>query len=268
MIRVLQVIHSMNLGGAENFIMNVYRNIDRSKIQFDFLVNEEGIFDPEIRQMGGKIWRIPYVNKVGPIRYRTELKHFFQMHTEYQVIHSHLDMVSGEVVECAKKAGVKCCITHSHNTDTTGNWYVKWLKEYYQTKIPHYADIYMACSEQAGKWLYKNNAAIVINNAIEVDKFRFRRDIREDLRGRYHIPDEITVLGHVGRFSKVKNHEFLLSLFEQYYREHGAAILLMCGNGEMKSDIQKQVAAKQLQDHVIFFDASTDVYSICIPLAL
>lgn len=262
MIRVLQVIHSMNLGGAENFIMNVYRNIDRTEIQFDFLVNAEGVFDPEIRQMGGKIWEIPYVNKVGPIRYRRELKCFFQTHTEYQVIHSHLDMVSGEVVECAKKAGVKCCITHSHNTDTTGNWCVKRLKEYYQTKVLRYADVYMACSEQAGQWLYKNDEAIVIKNAIDVDKFCFREDIREDLRCKYHISDETTVLGHVGRFSKVKNHEFLLNLFELYCREHGAAILLLCGTGDLKINIQKQVAAKHLQDRVIFFDASTDVYKM------
>lgn len=260
MIRVLQVIHAMNLGGAENFIMNVYRNIDRTQIQFDFLVNEEGVFESEIKQLGGKIWRIPYVNKVGPIRYRIELKHFFRKHTEYQVVHSHLDMVSGEVVECAKKAGVKCCITHSHNTDTTGNWCVKRLKEYYQTKIPRYADVHMACSEQAGKWLYKNDEAIVINNAIDIEKFQFQKELRDELRGRYQIPDGVVVLGHVGRFSKVKNHVFLLNLFEQYYLKNRAAVLLLCGNGEMKVRIQELVSEKHLKEQVIFFEASTDVY--------
>lgn len=261
MIRVLQVIHSMNLGGAENFIMNVYRNIDRSRVQFDFLVNENGTFDEEISKLGGHIWIIPYVSQAGPWKYHMELTHFFQNH-EYRVVHSHLDMVSGEVIECAKKAGVPYCITHSHNTDTTGNWLVKKLKEYYQRKILLYADVRMACSEQAGKWLYGNNNSIVINNAIDLEKFQFQQDLRTKIRKLYEISENTMVLGHVGRYSKVKNHDFLLKVFEAYHQKHSNSKLLLCGNGDLKEAIREQVVKKKLQNQVIFFDASTDVYKM------
>lgn len=245
MIRVLQVIHSMNLGGAENFIMNVYRNIDRSKIQFDFLVNEAGVFDGEIKKMGGRIWMIPYVSQTGPVRYRVALKRFFREHS-YSVVHSHLDMVSGEVVECAKKAGVHYCITHSHNTDTTGNWFVKQLKEYYRRKIKSNADLFMACSEQAGRWLYNDDSAIVIKNAIDLDKFRFRAELRSKLRKQYGISEQAVVIGHVGRYSKVKNHIFLLKIFEAYQQDHKASRLLLCGSGALKDEIQNRTAEKGL----------------------
>lgn len=262
MIRVLQVIHSMNLGGAENFIMNIYRVIDKTKIQFDFLVNTPGTFDEEIRRMGGNIWMIPYVNKVGPFRYRSELKRFFSEHPEYQVVHSHLDTVSGEVIRCAKQAGVQRCITHSHNTATTGNMAVQLLKKYYQKKIPRYADVCLACSEQSGKWLYRNDRAIVINNGIDLKKFQFRVDIRKKVRMQYQISEQAFVIGHVGRFSKVKNHRFLVELFESYHRRHENTVLLLCGSGEEKDRVEKLVADKRLTDQVIFFDAATDVYKM------
>lgn len=262
MIRVLQVIHSMNLGGAENFIMNMYRSLNREEVQFDFLVNAAGVFDEEIRQMGGKIWMIPYVNKVGPFRYRKELRNFFLQHPEYQVVHSHLDMVSGEVIECAKKAGVQRCITHSHNTDTTGNFVVQSLKKYYQRKIPCYADVCMACSEQAGIWLYKNENAIVMNNAIDLGKFLYHAEIRKKVRDQYHIPQQAFVMGHVGRFNKVKNQCFLVDLFEKYLQRDKDAILILCGGGPEKRNIEKKILEKKLMNHVIFFDASPDVYKM------
>lgn len=262
MIRVLQVIHSMHLGGAENFIMNVYRSIDRSQIQFDFLVNCPGEFDSEIENMGGKIWMIPYVNKVGPMIYRLELKNFFSQHLDYQIVHSHLDMVSGEVIACAKKAGIKCCLTHSHNTDTTGNLAVKALKRFYQRKIGRYVDVRMACSEQAGKWLYGDSDFVVVNNAIELDKFAYRDEYRRAFREKYGISEYACVIGHVGRFSKVKNHVFLVRLFEEYVKQHKDAILLLCGDGEEKAAIQHMIEVSGIAEHVIFFDAATDVYQM------
>ena len=262
MTRVLQVIHSMNLGGAENFIMNIYRVIDRKNIQFDFLVNEQGVFDEEIKQMGGQVWMIPYVNTVGPFKYRAELKRFFSEHSEYQVVHSHLDMVSGEVIECAKEAGVKRCITHSHSTDTTGNIVVQLLKKYYRKKISRYADVCLACSKQAGEWLYKNERAVVLNNAIDLEKFRFQVEVRKKVREQYHMPEQAFVIGHVGRFNKVKNHRFLVRLFVKYYQCHANTMLLLCGSGTERANIEKVVADKKLTTNVIFFDAATDVYQM------
>lgn len=262
MIRVLQVIHSMHLGGAENFIMNVYRSIDRSQIQFDFLVNCPGEFDAEIERLGGKVWMIPYVNRVGPLRYRAELNRFFSQHQEYHIVHSHLDMVSGEVVSCAKKNGIPCCFTHSHNTATTGNYAVKALKRFYQKKINRYADVRLACSKQAGKWLYGNADFQVVNNAIDMDRFSYDEACRKWLRMKYGISGQTCVIGHVGRFSKVKNHVFLIGLFEKYMENHHHVLLLLCGDGEEKTAVQRLVGDRGFSDKVIFFPAATDVYKM------
>lgn len=205
---------------------------------------------------------IPYVNQVGPFRYRMELNKFFLQHQEYQVVHSHLDMVSGEVIACAKKFGVKCCFTHSHSTDTTGNFVVKALKRFYQKKIVRYVDVRLACSEQAGKWLYGEAGFLVVNNAIELDKFSYDETYRKELRNKYGISEHTCVIGHVGRFSKVKNHTFLLKLFEKYMKSHHDTVLLLCGDGEEKPTLQKMADDLRLAENVIFFPASTDVFKM------
>ena len=106
-IRVLQIIRSMNQGGAENFIMNVYRNINKNKIQFDFLVYKEGFLDDEIKKMGGKIFYGKYITEIGQRKYCKDLLEFYKEHPEYQIVHSHLDQVSGIILEVAKKARSK-----------------------------------------------------------------------------------------------------------------------------------------------------------------
>ena len=133
--RVLQIIRTMNIGGAETLIMNIYRNIDRNQIQFDFLVNGEGKYDDEIRQLGGRIYLIPYLTEVGQFKYVKELKDFFKEHPEYTTIHSHIDQVSGIIVETAKKSGVPVVISHSHNTQNSNNMLGKIYKSYLQSKI-------------------------------------------------------------------------------------------------------------------------------------
>lgn len=261
MLRVLQVIHGMDLGGAENFIMNIYRKLDRSEIQFDFLVNQPGTFDEEIQKMGGRIYQIPYVNPVGPFRYRKELEKFFREHSEYSVVHSHLDKVSGIVVECAKKAGVKTCITHSHSTNTTGNIPTQMLKNYYQKKIKHYVDVRLACSVQAARWLYgTEKEVLIVKNGIDTEKFRFSQKERENLRRAYQIEEEAVVIGHVGRFMKVKNHAFLLKIFQAFLWEHPNAYLLLCGEGAEMGVIQTQAKQEGLQNRVIFTGARKDVF--------
>ena len=102
-IRILQVIGGLNLGGAENFLMNIYRNIDRTKIQFDFLVNRGGPFEDEIKELGGKIFYIPALQKVGPVIYKNKLHKFFKEHREYNIIHSNMNQVSLIILEFSKK---------------------------------------------------------------------------------------------------------------------------------------------------------------------
>ncbi len=126
-IRILHAVVNMNRGGAETLIMNIYRNIDRTKVQFDFLTCKEGTFDKEIEKLGGKVHRIPYLTDVGHFQFVKMMERFFSDHPEYQTVHSHLDKMSGLVLRAAHKAQIKTRICHSHNTSSEGGFLAEKL---------------------------------------------------------------------------------------------------------------------------------------------
>lgn len=254
MLRVLQIIGSMNMGGAENFLMNIYRNIDREKIQFDFIVHRKGCFDEEIRKMGGKIFYLDALQKVGPFKYRRELYNFFINHREYKIIHSHLDQVSGFILEVAKKCNIPVRIAHSHSSSNSTNNFVERLyKNYLNTKINKNATHFFACSEEAAKWLFKEkaNETVIINNAIDIERFKFNKEKRKLIRRELNINEGDMVIGHVGRFSTVKNHKFLIEIFNEFQKNKKNARLLLVGDGPLKSEIENQIAALNIKDMVI-----------------
>ena len=167
-IRVLQIIGSMNLGGAENFLMNVYRKIDRTKVQFDFVVHKQGVFDDEIKKLGGEIYYIKPLQKVGPIKYRKELKEIFDS-KKYRIVHSQIDQVSGFILKVAYQCGIPVRIAHSHSSKNSNSFVGKIYKSYLQKKINKYSTKRYACSDKAGKWLYKRANFEIINNGIDID---------------------------------------------------------------------------------------------------
>ncbi len=195
-VRVLQVIRAMNIGGAETFIMNMYRNIDREKIKFDFLVSDDGKYDDEIKTLGGKIYKIPYITSVGQLKYVQHLKNFFNSHPEYQIVHSHIDQVSGIILETAKKCGVKTTLSHSHNTRNSNGIVGKIYKEYLQSKINKNSDVKLACGDDAAKWLYKRESvnATVINNGIDTNKFLFSSEYRKEKRKFLGVEESTVVI--------------------------------------------------------------------------
>ena len=262
-IRVLQVIRHMNIGGAETFIMNVYRNIDREKVQFDFLVNGEGVFDEEIKKLGGKIHVMKYITEIGQIKYKKNLKNFFNEHN-YNIVHSHIDQVSGIILEAANECNIKCRIAHSHSTKNANNIIGKIYKKYLQTKINRNANLLLACGEEAAKWLYKDKSkeTIIINNGIDLEKFYFSNEKRIKIRKEWNISDDFIVLGHVGRFAKVKNHEFLIKVYYEYLKDNPKSILVLVGTGDLKQKIKKMVENYEIEEHVKFLGNRQDVSDI------
>lgn len=263
-IRVLQVIRHMNVGGAETFLMNVYRNIDRKKVQFDFLVNGKGFFDEEIKNLGGKIYYMDYITQIGQIKYKKKLKTFFKEHLEYTIIHSHIDQVSGIILEVAKEVGVTNRIAHSHSTRNTNGLIGKLYKMYLQSKINKNATVLLACGEDAAKWLYKSQwkKAIIIKNGINIERFKFSEKKRKKIRKELDINDETMVIGHVGRFSKVKNQEFLVKIYKEYERNNPNSLLIMVGKGEEKEKIEKLVSSEHLESKIKFLGLRQDTDSI------
>ncbi|HHK5535702.1 glycosyl transferase family 1 [Bacillus cereus] len=260
-LRVLHVVVNMNRGGAETLIMNLYRNIDRSKVQFDFLTCKEGVFDDEVVKLGGKVHRIPYVTDVGHRGYIKALNTFFSSHPQYKIVHSHMDKMSGLVLRSAKKAGIPVRISHSHSTSSEGGTIAKIYKWYAGAFIVPCATHFLACSITAAKWLFADRVSTteILKNGIECDKFAFSSEIREQVRKELKLHEDAFVIGHVGRFAYPKNHTFLIDIFAQLIESRPKSILLLVGDGPLRVEMEKKVEKLNLTDRVKFLGIRSDI---------
>lgn len=251
-IRVLHVVVNMNRGGAETLIMNLYRNINRNKVQFDFLTFKPGAFDAEIINMGGRVHRIPYITDVGHIRFARNVRYFLQKKSEYKIVHAHMDKMSGIILRSAKKANVPTRIAHSHNTESEGGFFAKAYKWYAGTQIVSNATHLYACSNKAAKWLFKNKAkkAHILKNGIETDQFTFSTQAREMIRNELEIGKNTLVIGHVGRFSHQKNHLTLLEIFSTLHKKTPNVLLVLVGDGLLRKEIEKKIKQLNLEEKV------------------
>ncbi|WEG11520.1 glycosyltransferase family 1 protein [Pullulanibacillus sp. KACC 23026] len=264
-LRVLQVVVNMNRGGAETLLMNLYRHIDRSKIQFDFLICNPGVYDKEIKELGGHIFRIPYVTKVGPVNYQKELRAFFNQHAHYLIVHSHLDKMSGLVLKEAYNAGIPIRIAHSHNTSSEGNWLVKGYKWLVGRFIPKFASHYFACSQEASNWLFKvhSTQTSIIKNGINLKTFQFSDAIKKEMKMKQQLGDSNPfVIGHIGRFNKQKNHHYLIDIFNEVVKHHSHSLLVLVGEGSLKLQIENKVHELGLENQVIFMGVREDVHKV------
>lgn len=258
MIRVLHVVTHMNRGGLETMIMNYYRNIDREKIQFDFLVHRkyEADYDKEIESLGGKIYRLSVLNPFS-LSYRQELNSFFKKHKEYQIVHVHQDCLSSIILKSAKRNNVKVRIAHSHSISQDKN--IKYLiKMFYRQFIPKYATDLMACGEAAGKWMFSGSQFCVLNNSINTELYSFNEEKRKRVRAEFNIAENELVIGHVGRFSPPKNHDFLIKTFKEVIQKENAKLLLV-GDGNLRGIIENEIEKLGLKENIIFTGVRSDV---------
>lgn len=259
MIRVLQCVNDMHRAGLETMLMNYYRNIDRSVIQFDFLTHrpQRSDYDDEIEAMGGKIYYAPRLYPQNYGTYFRYMKHFFSDHPEYQIIHSHIDSMSFLPLLAAKRANIPIRIAHSHNTAIDKD-YKYLLKQLFRAGVPYVANQYFACGEEAGKFLFGKRKFTYIPNAIDSSAYIFNESIRKNKRKQLGITNEY-VVGHVGRLSYQKNHKMLIKIFKNVLSEHSNSLLLLVGVGEKESEIRYQVEKEGINKKVRFLGNRTDV---------
>lgn len=265
-LRVLHVVVNMNRGGAETLIMNLYRNLDRSKVQFDFLTCKEGVFDPEIESMGGKVFRLPYVSEVGHFNYVKNLNKFFQVNNQYSIVHSHMDKMSGLILLSAKRAGIPIRISHSHNTRSEGGLAARLYKWYIGNLIVPNSTNLFACSTIAAQWLFKekskSKSTKILKNGIESEKFSFCPITRSEVREELNLNDDLFVIGHVGRFCHQKNHSYLIDLFAEYNKLNNKSVLILVGDGPLRSNIEKQIKRLELTGKVMFLGIRSDIHRL------
>ena len=262
--KILHVLHSMNRGGIETFIMNVFRNINRECFQFDFLLSsQKNDYAQEILDLGGVIYYIQG-RRCGVINCCKELNHFFSLHKgEYRAIHVHVSSLSSlEPLYYAKRNGVPIRIIHSHSTNQTG---IIHKVQHYLNKpfVPILATHYLACSQVALNWLYNytlvKKRAVIIRNGIDTERFKFDELIRTQVRDELGIDANSFVLGHVGRFCEVKNHKFLVAIFEKYVRKYRNAKLVLVGGGELLEQTKEMVKNLDIDRDVLFLGIRSDI---------
>jgi glycosyltransferase involved in cell wall biosynthesis len=260
-IRVLQVLASLDRGGAEAMIMSLYRNIDRNKVQFDFVVNEstsEYAHEAEIRRLGGRIFHVPRYTISNYTRYKKEWIKLLNEHPEWKIIHGHHTSPAFIYLNIAKKHN-RVTIAHSHIAGCE-----KSLKAYSKVILRYplrYISKYMfACSAMAATWMFgkHSKSTYVLNNAIDSEKFIYNTSIRNEVRKNLQIEDKF-VVGHIGRFNLQKNHKFLIEIFNKVHDSYSDSVLLLVGDGELRASIEKQVAELGLKDSVIFLGSRSDV---------
>ena len=262
-IRIAHIMGKWIGGGVEAVVMNYYRNIDRNKIQFDFLCDYDStdISKEEIENMGGKVILIPPYQKI--FKYQKKLKKILQQNN-YKIVHSHINALSVFPLRAAKKAGVPIRIAHSHSTSNKKEWKKHILKSMLKPFSKVYATNYMCCSEFAGRWLfgdkeYEKGNVYLLNNAIDVEKFVYNIEIRKTKRNELGIKEDTVVIGHIGRFVKQKNHDFLIDIFDEFHKQNQNSMLVLVGQGPLQNEIEEKVKQLGLESSVKFLGQRQDV---------
>lgn len=261
MIRILQVVTHMNRGGLETMLMNYYRHMDRSRVQFDFLTHRgyDGDYGAEIRQLGGKLYHMPVLNPFS-LSYRKTLGEFFDDHPEYKIVHVHQDCLSGVILHVAKEHGVTVRIAHSHGANQIRD--IKYpIKLVYRHFIARYATKLMACGDDAGKWMFCGAPFEILSNAIPSADYSFDGGRKRIQREKWGIQPYELLVGHVGSFTIPKNHLFLLDIFQEI-RKRTPAKLMIVGEGSQRTAIQDKIRKLGLEDDVIMTGLRSDVANL------
>lgn len=265
-IRVLHVVDRLNRGGAETMIMNIYRNIDKEKIQFDFLVhtNEKSDYDEEVLALGGRIFSIERFSIRNLYKYRKSIDKFLNINNDYKIIHCHMASVASIIFNRAKKLNIPIRIIHSHNA-AVDSMAREIMKNIMRKSIINNSNVYFSCSDKSSKWLLGKNFDLskvnIIKNGIDLDEFKFDSFKREEIRKKLGLEEKF-VIGHVGRFTKMKNHKFVIEIFNIFQKKNDNAVLLLVGRGELEEEIKQMVTELNLQNKVIFLGVRNDINKI------
>ena len=269
-IIVLHVVGRLDIGGAESRIMDLYRNIDREKVQFHFVqhTKDRCAFEEEIECLGGKVYNIPRFNVKNYFAYKRAWKKLFQEHSEIKAVHGHMTSTAAIYLPIAKKAGISITIAHARSAGVDPGLKGK-ITRFLRKNLYQKCDYRFTCSKLAGEAVFgnqedENKKARFIPNAIETDRFKFDKEIRDNIRKELKIEDKF-VIGHVGRFAHMKNHKYMLQILEQCVRmETGKklpeTVIMFLGDGSLKEEIRQQAADMGMESRVLFMGNKRDAY--------
>ena len=255
-VRVAQIMGKLCAGGVESVVFNYYRNMDHDRIQFDFYYDADSTVEPpqELVEMGARFIQVPPYQKMPA--YLKTLRQAFR-ENQYRIVHAHLNTMNVFPLSAAKAEAVPYRIAHNHSTAGKGETKKNILKDVLRPFATCYPTQLFSCSQVAGRWLYGEKPFRVLNNAIDLNRFRYREETRQAVRRELGLEDQL-VIGHVGRFCPAKNHAFLIEAFDEVHRLHPESVLLLIGTGSLEPEVQKTVQKLGLADHVRFLGVQED----------
>lgn len=262
--RLLCLVSCMNTGGAETFLMKLYRKIDRTKYQMDFGVftEEEGFYDEEIKLLGGKVHHLIPKTKNFAL-YKKRLYDLVKKEQYKYVLRITSNAAGFYDLKIAKEAGAEVCIARSSNSSDGDSFKVKLINDISRFLFVKYVDIKIAPSDLAAEYTFGKKATAkgevyYLNNGLDLNVYSFSEEKRKRIQGEFGLQGKF-VVGHVGRFSKQKNHEFLIDIFYELKKQKDNAVLLLVGNGELKQNIEGKAKALGIADSLIFAGIRSDV---------
>ena len=269
MVKVLQILNGLHRGGMETFVMNLYRAVDKEEIQFDFLLNQPGgDYEKEVRSYGANIFYFGSRRKDGLINYFHNLDIFFKEHSsEYIAVHYHEStLTSIEPLYFAKKYGIERRLLHAHSSSVSGSR-LHYLTHYLNKLfVKRMATHYLGCSQKALEWFYNGTGVMskshMIPNGINVSNYVYNESKRRIVRKEFGIEETELIIGHVGRFMWIKNHKFLIEIFEKIQERVESSRLLLIGKGPLLEQTKQLVDSLGIGKSVLFLGVRTDITDI------
>lgn len=269
--RILQVVSSLSAGGAETMIMNIYKNINRQKVMFDFLIfgDIEGFYSRDITSLGGKIFSIKPVRETGIILYLYNLINIIKENGPYDVVHAHIDYLSGLVALAARLAGVKKRICHSHNTEAlTYKGSLSKVALFVIRKLINYnATDLFACGKDSAIFMFGKKATTkvkIVNNAIDLNLFcsPLSQNEKENFFNEIGIKKGSKIIGNISRFVEQKNHKRIIDIYSSIVSKSSNYELVLVGDGKLRAETERYVEMLELKERVHFLGLRKDVHSI------
>ena len=263
-IKVLYFIDRMGRGGIQTLVFDIVSKLDRNEIKVDFLFLDDGKeydLEKKLIENDYTVYKLNdiWIEKPSDFfKMDKALEHFFKENNNYDIIHFHSTSKNYLVLKKAKKYCIPVRVAHSHSTGFQSKNYLKIIfGTILKNKLIKYSTDFFACSEEAGEWLFGHKIVEspnfdIIKNGIDCELFKFKKDIRKKIRNELKINENTIVIGHVGRFTKVKNHSFLIEVFKEYSNKNNNSVLLLVGDGPLKKDIEEKVHKYHLDKKVIF----------------
>lgn len=266
MKRLLCIVGGMNVGGAETFLMKLYRSIDREKYQMDFAVaiSGEGAYDKEILSFGGKIYHIRAKSK-GLLRNFKDVKRIVKENGYNYVMRVSQHSLSALELLAAKKGGAKVCAFRSSNSGTDSQSAKEKLLHKLCLFMPkYYANVKIAPSTEAARFMFGNkcvakNEVHILHNAVDLGVYHFDEQARKNIRNEFSVDENAKIIGHIGRFAPQKNHSFLIDVFNEISKKEPDAVFMIVGKGELEEQIKTKVKDLGLEKKVIFTGVRTDI---------